>query len=314
MRPSSPSGAPAPAVEVRELTKRYGPRVALDGVSFDVAAGEVLGLLGPNGAGKTTTVEILEGYRRPDGGAVRVLGTDPRRGGRALRERIGVMLQEGGVHPGIRALEALRLFASYYRTPADPEHLLAEVGLGEDARTPYRRLSGGRQRRLALALALVGRPELVFLDEPTAGMDPRARAGAWETVEELRDQGTTVVLTTHSMEEAEQLADRLVIVDRGRIVASGTPEAIMADAAAGETRFTATAGLDVASLAAALGLPAAAVREARPGDYRVAAAPSAELVAALTAWLRDEGVVLGDLHAGRRSLEEVFLRLTEGPS
>jgi ABC-2 type transport system ATP-binding protein len=300
----------SPAIEVAGLTKHYGAVRALDGVSLTVEAGEVFGLLGPNGAGKTTTVEILEGYRRPDAGEVRVLDLDPWREGARLRPKIGVMLQDGGLYPGIRPLEALELFASYYDDPDDPERLLDVVGLREAEHTLVRRMSGGQYQRLSLALALIGRPSLVFLDEPTAGLDPRARATTWELVRELRDHGATVVLTTHAMDEAEQLCSRLAIVDHGRMVGYGTPAELTATTAAEETRFSAPPELDRAGLAVALGLDAAYVREPRPGDYVVDVPATPALIAALAAWLRDRDVTLGELHAGRGSLEEVFLRLT----
>jgi ABC-2 type transport system ATP-binding protein len=300
----------SPAIEVAGLTKRYGAVRALDGVSLTVEAGEVFGLLGPNGAGKTTTVEILEGYRRQDAGEVRVLDLDPWREGARLRPKIGVMLQDGGLYPGIRPLEALTLFASYYDEPDDPERLLDVVGLREAEHTLVRRMSGGQYQRLSLALALIGRPSLVFLDEPTAGLDPRARATTWDLVRELRDHGATVVLTTHAMDEAEQLCSRLAIIDHGRMVGYGTPAELTATAATEETRFSAPPDLDRAGLAAALGLDAARVREPRPGDYVVDVSATPTLIATLAAWLRDRDVTLGDLHAGHGSLEEVFLRLT----
>jgi len=299
-----------PAIEVAGLEKHYGTTRAVDGLSLSVAPGEVFGLLGPNGAGKTTTVEILEGYREPDRGSVRVLGLDPVRDGPKVRPRIGVMLQEGGLYPGIRPLEALRLFASYYDDPDDPDRLLELVGLREAEHTLVRRMSGGQQQRLSLALALVGRPELVFLDEPTAGMDPHARATTWRLVRELRDRGVTVVLTTHAMDEAEQLCDRVAIVDHGRLVACGTPSDLTDTAASDETRFTATPGLPVSKLAAAVGVDAALVRETRAGAYIIEATATPALVADLAIWLRDEGIRIGELQAGHRSLEEVFLRLT----
>jgi ABC-2 type transport system ATP-binding protein len=300
----------SPAIEVVGLTKHYGAVRALDGVSLTVEAGEVFGLLGPNGAGKTTTVEILEGYRRPDAGEVRVLDLDPWRDGARLRPRIGVMLQDGGLYPGIRPLEALALFSSYYDEPDDPERLLDVVGLREAEHTLVRRMSGGQYQRLSLALALIGRPSLVFLDEPTAGLDPRARATTWDLVRELRDHGATVVLTTHAMDEAEQLCNRLAIIDHGRMVGYGTAAELTATAAAEETRFSAPPDLDRAGLAATLGLDAAYVREPRPGDYVVDVSATPALIATLAAWLRDRDVTLGELHAGRGSLEEVFLRLT----
>ena len=216
----------APAVEIVGLVKRYGAATAVDGASLQAAQGAVTALLGPNGAGKTPTVEICEGYRRADGGTVRVLGLDPRRDAARLKPRVGVMLQAGGVYPGARAGEMLRLVAAYAAHPLPPDALLDRVGLTRVARTPYRRLSGGEQQRLKLAMALVGRPELVFLDEPTAGLDPQARRATWTLIEELRTAGVTVVLTPHYFEEAERLADHVVILDRGRVAAAGPPAAL----------------------------------------------------------------------------------------
>jgi ABC-2 type transport system ATP-binding protein len=298
------------AIEVVDLEKHYGSTRAVDGLSLSVAPGEVFGILGPNGAGKTTTVEILEGYRRPDVGRVRVLGLDPIADGRQLRPQVGVMLQEGGLAPGIKPLEALRLFAAFYDDADDPDRLLGAVGLDDARQTYVRRLSGGQKQRLSLAIALIGRPRVVFLDEPTAGMDPHARATTWDLVRGLRDDGVTVVLTTHGMDEAEQLCDRLAIVDHGRLVALGTPTELTSAAAGDETRFSCAPGLDVAALAISLGLAPGAVLESRAGEYSVAAEATPELVADLAIWLRDAGIRLGELQAGRRSLEEVFLRLT----
>jgi ABC-2 type transport system ATP-binding protein len=292
-------------IDVSDLRVRYGDVVAVDGVSFTAEAGEVLALLGPNGAGKTTTVETLEGYRRPSGGSVRVLGLTP--GSRELLPRIGVMLQRGGVYPGMRVVDALRLFAAYYDEPREVDELLDLVGLRSVARTTWRRLSGGEQQRLSLALALVGRPSVAFLDEPTAGVDPHGRVAIREVVRSLRDEGVCVLLTTHELEEAERVADRVVIVDRGRVVAAGTPAELMASAGSSSVRFGASAGLDVAALGAALGV---GVVEERPGEYRVDAPSTPQLVATLTAWLAERGVPLADLRAGRHRLEDVFLRLT----
>ncbi len=300
----------APAIEVVGLTKRYGERLAVDGISLSVGVGEVFGLLGPNGAGKTTTVEILEGYRQPDSGSVRVLGLDPSRDAKVLHPQIGVMLQEGGLYPGVKPLEVLQLFASYYDNADDPERLLQLVGLDDARKTLVRRLSGGQCQRLSLALALIGRPRLVFLDEPTAGMDPRARATTWQLVRELRDDGVTIVLTTHAMDEAEHICDRVAIVDHGRIVAAGSPMELTERVGHEEISFNAAAGLDRRRLGDALGLVGDAVAEIRPGDYVIAAASTPTLLADLTAWLRDEDISLGDLRTGRRSLEEVFLRMT----
>jgi len=306
-----PDAAPArPAITVTDLEKRYGDVCAVDGLSFAVAPGEVFGLLGPNGAGKTTTVEILEGYRVPDGGSAEVLGLDPVRDGSRLRPRIGVMLQEGGLYPGLRALELLHLFAAYYDDPDDPEQLLETVGLTTAARMPVRRLSGGQQQRLSLACALIGRPQVVFLDEPTAGMDPHARATTCDLVRELATRGTTVLLTTHAMDEAEQLCDRVAIIAGGRLAALGTPAELTRHAAADEIWFAALPGIDLVALAAAVGAPVDAVSEDRPGEYVLHVPGTPARIADLACFLRDRGVMLAALQAGRRSLEEVFLQIT----
>jgi ABC-2 type transport system ATP-binding protein len=270
----------------------------------------VFGLLGPNGAGKTTTVEILEGYREADGGVVRVLGIDPWRGGPRVRPLIGVMLQEGGMYPGLRPLEVLRLFAAYYDNPDDPERLLDLVGLRDAARTTVRRLSGGQKQRLSLAAALIGRPRVLFLDEPTAGMDPHARATLWELVRELRAAGTTIMLTTHAMDEAEQLCDRVAIIASGRLAALGSPSELTRHAANDEVWFAAAPGLDCAALGGALGVPAHLVVEERPGEYLVHAPATPARIADLACFLRDRDVTLAALQAGRRSLEAVFLQIT----
>jgi ABC-2 type transport system ATP-binding protein len=298
------------AIEVDDLEKRYGTVRAVAGLSFEVARGEVFGLLGPNGAGKTTTLEILEGYRRPDAGHARVLGLDPVADGARLRPRIGVMLQDGGLYPGLRPLELLRLFAAYYDDPESPDAMIDLVGLRDAAATTVRRLSGGQAQRLSLACALVGKPEVVFLDEPTAGMDPHARATTWQLVRTLADRGTTMMLTTHAMDEAEQLCDRLAIIAGGTLAALGTPSELTQHAATDEIWFAAERGLDVTALARALGVDAADVVEERPGEYLVRTGASPQVVAALACHLRDAGVMLSALQAGRRSLEEVFLKIT----
>jgi ABC-2 type transport system ATP-binding protein len=288
------------AVEVDGLVKRYGATVAADGVTFAARTGTVLALLGPNGAGKTTTVETCEGYRRPDAGAVRVLGLDPIRDHAALAPRVGVMPQNGGVYPGAYPLEMLRLVAAFHANPLEPRPLLERLGVPE--RTTYRRLSGGQQQRLSLALALVGRPELVFLDEPTAGMDPQARHLTWDLVRGLRADGVTVVLTTHAMDEAEALADDVVIVDAGRVVASGTVEELTRGAA-DVLRFRAPPGLS-------LTVAGAVVSEPAPGRYEVAGEVGPALAAAVTTACAERGVLVEDLGTGRRTLEDVFLGLT----
>ena len=286
---------------------RYGDLTAVDGISFSARAGAITALLGPNGAGKTTTVETLEGYRRPSTGAVRVLGFDPVADHASLVGRIGVMLQRGGVAPGIRPQEVLRLFASYYDDPADPEELLARVGLVERRRSAWRHLSGGEQQRLSLALALIGRPDVVFLDEPTSGVDPTGRQVVRDVMGELRAQGVCVLVTTHDLDEAERMADHVIIIDRGRLLAEGSPTTLTTSERGGEIRFGAPAGLDVAALADRL---RAEVTEIAPGDYVVATEATPAAVAALTAWLAERDLPLADLRAGRHSLEDVFLRLT----
>jgi len=296
-----------PVIEVSELTVRYGDLTAVDELSMSAEAGEVLGLLGPNGAGKTSTVETLEGYRTAASGTVRVLGLDPVKDHTALTARIGIMLQQGGVYPGITPREAVRLFAAYYPGAHAPEHLLERVGLLGQAGTPVRRLSGGEAQRLSLALALVGRPEVAFLDEPTAGIDVAGRQLIREVIRELRDDGVCVLVTTHDLDEAEKLADRVVIVDHGQVVGSGTPAELMTAGAGDEIRFGAPPALDVAGLGERLG---ATVTEESPGEYLVATTASPATVAALTAWLAERELPLADLRAGRQRLEDVFLRLT----
>jgi ABC-2 type transport system ATP-binding protein len=300
---------PAAAVEVVDLVKRYDGRAAVDGLSLTVAGGSITAVLGPNGAGKTTTVETCEGYRRPDAGTVRVLGLDPWRDARALRPRVGVMLQQGGVYPGVKAEEMLRHVAALHAHPLDVPALVARLGLGSAGRTPYRRLSGGQQQRLSLALAVVGRPELVFLDEPTAGLDPHARRATWELVEALRADGVTVVLTTHFMDEAERLADQVVVVDHGKVIAVGSPGELTTAGAGGSLRFEGPPGLDVVALTGAL--PAATrVDEVSPGRYVLHGDVDAHLLADLTRWCADRDVMPVGLTVGRRSLEDVFLELT----
>lgn len=215
-----------PAVRVRGLRKRYGDKQAVDGLDLDIERGEIVAVLGPNGAGKTTTVEILEGFRERDGGEVRVLGEDPAAAGRAWRSRIGVVAQDSADRAELTVAEEVRSTARYYPAPADPDEVIAAVGLVEKARTRVRGLSGGQRRRLDVALGIVGRPELLFLDEPTTGFDPQARRVFWALVRSLRDAGTTILLTTHDLDEAAHLADRVAVVRDGRVVASGTPETL----------------------------------------------------------------------------------------
>jgi ABC-2 type transport system ATP-binding protein len=302
--------APPHAVEVVDLVKVYGQRRAVDGLSLIVPTGSVLALLGPNGAGKTTTVEICEGFRRADSGTVRVLGLDPVADAAALRPRVGVMLQDGvGGYTAATALEMLQLFASYAANPQDPATLLGVVGLIDVRNTPVKRLSGGQQQRLSLALALVARPELVFLDEPTAGMDPQSRRGTWDLIRSLRRDGVTVVLTTHFLDEAEQLADTVVVIDAGRVVAQGSPAELTRAGAEGQLRFRAVPALGMDSLVAAL--PAGSqAREDEPGRYVITGDVTPQLLALVTAWCASQHVMAEDITVGRRTLEDVFLELT----
>ena len=296
-------------VRLRGVSKRYGSTTAVDGLDLDVQRAEVLALLGPNGAGKTTTIEMCEGFTRPDSGTIEVLGLDPIADNAQLRERIGVMLQGGGGYPAARAREMLDLVAAYSANPLDPAWLMDTLGLTESARTTYRRLSGGQQQRLALACAVVGRPELVFLDEPTAGMDAHARIVVWELIDGLRRDGVTVVLTTHQLTEAEKLADRLVIIDHGAAVAAGTPAELMGRGAENQLRFSAPPKLDLSLLISALPEDYRTV-ETTPGEYLVEGHVDPQVLATVTAWCARLDVLATDMRVEQRSLENVFLDLT----
>ena len=278
-----------PAVAVTDLHKSYGAYEALRGIDFEIEAGEVFGLLGPNGAGKTTTVEILEGYRRPDGGTVSVLGEDPQRAGLDWRERIGVVLQSSAMYPNLDVTESLELFAGYYEQPLEADRVVELIGLTEKRHARVRTLSGGQKRRLDLGLGLIGDPEILFLDEPTTGFDPAARRQAWETVRSLRDLGKTVLLTTHYLDEASALADRVAIIKDGRILAEGAPSEL----GVGESsRYR------------------VAWRDARgEGHERVTDDPTT-LLAELTTEALARGERLDELSVTRPSLEEVYLELT----
>jgi ABC-2 type transport system ATP-binding protein len=271
------------AVEVEGLVVRYGDVTAVDRVSFEAAAGQITAVLGPNGAGKTTTIETLEGFRHPDAGRVSVTGLDPKTDHDALTHRMGVMLQSGGVGPGVRVLEALRHAAALYEHSLDPGDLLDRVGLSGMERRTWRQISGGEQRRLALALALVGRPQVAFLDEPSSGVDPLGRQQLREVIAGLREDGVTVLLTSHDLDEVERLADHVVILDHGHVVAAGSP-ASLTTAPVEEVRFGAPTGLDTAALSTHLATP---VEVAGDGEYLVRAAGSPALVASLTAWLAE---------------------------
>ena len=275
------------AIAVTDLRKAYGSREVLHGLSFAVEPGEVFALLGPNGAGKTTTVEILEGYRNRDGGDVRVLGEDPQRAGRAFRARIGIVLQSSAVYHLLSVREIVELFAGYYPRPRPAGEVIELVGLGEQRETRVRTLSGGQLRRLDLALALVGDPELVFLDEPTTGFDPAARRQAWETIRDLRSLGKSILLTTHYMEEAQRLADRVAILRGGEIVGTGSPQELLSGQATVEIRYR----LNGSEVVVATEEPTRVLNE-------------------LTTQALADGVELDGLEVHRRTLEDVYLELT----
>jgi ABC-2 type transport system ATP-binding protein len=296
-------------IEVRELRKRYGRTVALDGVSFDVQAGEVFGLLGPNGAGKTTAVEILEGLRGADSGSVRVLGLDPARSGPQLHERVGVQLQQAQLQEKIRVGEALELYAGFYRNPRPVGELLDEWGLAAKRNTAFKHLSGGQQQRLFLALALVGRPELVFFDEITTGLDPAARRQTWDLVRRIRDGGVTVVLVSHLMDEVEELCDRVAILDRGRIVALDTPTALIAGSGSEQRmRFRPVDVVPAGLLDAVPGV----TRVTRSGSQLIVTG-TGDFATGVTGVLARAQVLVADLRLEQRTLDDAFLALTGRP-
>src|SRR5438552_205121 len=277
-----------PAVAVIDLRKSYGQLEALRGVTFEIQQGEVFGLLGPNGAGKTTTVEVLEGYRAPDGGSVSVLGADPQQAGSAWRERIGIVLQSSAMYPNLTVREHVALFAGYFSKPRNVGEVVELVGLAEKQNARVKTLSGGQQRRLDLALGLVGDPEILFLDEPTTGFDPAARRAAWDMIRSLRELGKTILLTTHYLDEAEQLSDRVAVLREGRIAALGRPSEL-----SGER-------------------PETEIRYRRDGDEVVLQTSNpTQLLHELTSQALAEGYELEDLQVRRPTLEEVYLSLTE---
>lgn len=290
-----------PTIEVRDLTRRYGAVTAVDGISFTVGVGEVFALLGPNGAGKTTTVEILEGYRRADAGSVRVLGTDPRTAGRSWRDRIGIVLQQSGISPVLTVTETLIHLARLYSTPAPVDEVIERVGLAEKSGARISTLSGGQQRRVDLAAAIIGQPDLLFLDEPTTGFDPAARREAWAVVEALAGGGTSVLLTTHYLDEAQRLADRVAVISSGRIVAEGDPATLGGrDVARAQIRFRLPDGTTPPNMAGI---------EGSGGSYRLASDHPVPDLHALTGWALETGVDLTGLELHRPSLEDVYLEL-----
>ena len=302
----------SPAVEIDGLVMAYGDKVAVDGLSLEVTRGSITAVLGPNGAGKTTTLETCEGYRVAQRGTVRVLGLDPQRDRAQLLPRIGVMLQSGGAWSGVRAVEMLEHMASLHAHPLDTGMLVDRLGLADCGRTPYRRLSGGQKQRLGLAIALVGRPELVFVDEPTAGMDPQARRATWELLEELRRDGVTVVLTTHHMDEAEHLADTIHIIDHGRLIASGSPTELTSGGRSATIRLVVTRPFpDGApeSLRRELG-PLTEVRQLDEVSMLIHGPADASTLGRVSRWCEEHGVLPQTLTLGQRTLEDVFLELT----
>ena len=294
----------APVISVRGLRKSYGSREAVSGIDLQVEAGEIFAFLGPNGAGKTTTVEILEGHRVRDAGEVLVLGIDPARAGLEWNARIGVMLQTLQVQPELTVRESLEQFAGYYPSPRPLEETIELVGLGGERDTRAGRLSGGQQRRLDLALALIGDPELLFMDEPTTGFDPAARREAWETIESLRELGKTVFLTTHYMDEAQRLADRVAIIAAGQIVAEGAPGELGGDGARARISFRLPAGLSSRDLP-----PSLAEAEVRGDRVELRSATPLALLETLATWARSRAVDVRELEVRQRSLEDVYLEL-----
>ncbi|GIJ28644.1 multidrug ABC transporter ATP-binding protein [Micromonospora qiuiae] len=295
-----------PVIEVTNLHKRYGGTVAVQDVSFDVAAGEIFGVLGPNGAGKTTTVECVAGLRVPDGGEVSVLGLDPRRDAARLRQLVGVQLQESQLPDRLRVAEALEMYASFYRDPADPARLIDELGLGEKRNTPYQKLSGGQKQRLSIALALVGNPKIAILDELTTGLDPQARRDTWGLIERVRERRVTILLVTHFMEEAERLCDRLAVIDKGRVVALDSPSGLVSAVAPEQRiRFRPSAPVDDRLLT---DLPQ--VTAVTRSGSQVVVTGTGDVLHAVTSVLARNQIIAADLRLEQATLDDAFVELT----
>lgn len=296
-----------PVIQVEHLRKTYGPVVAVDNLHFEVYEGEIFGMVGPNGAGKTTTIECIEGLRRPDAGCIRVLGLDPQRDGYALRSRIGVQLQESALPDRLQVWEAMDLFASFYSRTTDRNALLEQLGLADRRRAAFAKLSGGQKQRLFIALALIHDPEIVFFDELTTGLDPQARRAMWDLVRDIRDRGKTVFLTTHFMEEAERLCDRVAIIDHGRFVALDTPENLIRGLGA-ENRvvFSVEGAFALESLQSL----ARVTRVERVGERIIVYGQGDQLVTSVVNLLTTSGVRFRDLRTEQPTLEDVFLTLT----
>ncbi|MFD6564736.1 ABC transporter ATP-binding protein [Micromonospora profundi] len=295
-----------PVIEVTSLHKRYGDLVAVDDVSFAVEAGEIFGVLGPNGAGKTTTVECVAGLRVPDSGTVSVLGLDPRKDANQLRQKVGVQLQESQLPDRLRVTEALELYASFYRNPADPAELIDRLGLGDKRNTAYKKLSGGQKQRLSIALALVGNPEIAILDELTTGLDPQARRDTWALIEQVRESGVTIVLVTHFMEEAERLCDRVAVIDRGSVVALDSPAGLVSTIVPEQrVRFRPSAPLDDELLT---GLPE--VSAVHHSGGQVVVTGTGDLLHAVASMLARHEIVAANLRLEQSTLDDAFVELT----
>jgi ABC-2 type transport system ATP-binding protein len=296
----------AAAVAVQHLVKRYGRLVAVNDVSLSIHEGEIFGIIGPNGAGKTTTVECISGLRGPDSGSISIYGLSPQKDRNAIREFVGVQLQESALPPRLRVGEAVRLFASFYPNPLDPDQLLESLGIKQMANSSFKNLSGGQKQRLSIALALVGNPRLAILDELTTGLDPEARREIWGLIERMRDRGVTVILVTHFMDEAERLCDRLALINHGTVVALDTPEAIAASAGGSRVRFVPSQPVDEQTLRAISG-----VKEIERKERYVTVTGTGDLAGSLINALAAIGVRVSDVEARTGNLEDAFIKLTK---